>query len=465
MNSLNAELAAWALDFSLERAPQDVVDALKLRLLDIVGVAIASWDHPSVSAAARAQDEADGGGRGAFSLMGNRETSLAGAAFINGVASAVLEFDDTHVASNIHVAGVIASPALAVAQARGLSGRQLLEAMIVGSEILCRLGLVSPVRMHELGLHPTSLYGVFGATYAVARLSGLSLEQTVHAVGTAASLSAGSIASFEDGSSTKTLHVGFAAAAAIRSVALARQGISGPSAVFEGRFGWFRSYVQSQPEFRFGQVTDGLGSRWEVLNIATKLYPVAYTLMPFILAALTLRAAQPLDLDAIAEIRCEIMPRSFHTVCEPVSEKRRPATSWHGRISLQHTVAEALVLGRFDKNAFSPESLKDPRINALADKVVHIADPIAAADTSRSRGALTIVFKDGTTLQHTVADMPGTARNPASKDVLVDKFQANVAGVIPASAADELIDQIWNIDTVSDVGALFKPLRFRDYGA
>lgn len=459
MTTVSTKLAEWALEFSLEHAPDEVIANAKSRILDIIGVMIASYGHPSVAASERAQIDADGGGRGAHALMTGAETSLAGAAFINGVASAVLEFDDTHIASNIHPTGVIGAASLPVAQALRLSGRQWLEAVIVGSEILCRLGLVSPVRMHEVGLHPTSVYGVFGATYAVARLRELSRRQTIDAVGTAASLSAGSIASFEDGTSTKTLHVGFAAAAAIRSVALAAQGISGPARVFEGKFGWYKSHVQSEPEFRFSQLTENLGTHWEALNIATKLYPCAYTLMPFISAALALRADNTIDFDQIAETRCEIMPRSFGTVCEPLSEKRRPLTSWHGRISLQHTVAEALVLGRFDKSAYAEASLGDPRINALADKVVHIADPIAAADTSRSRGVMSIVFKDGHTISHTVEDMLGTARNPAPDTVYIEKFRANVDGVIPCGLAETVIDAIVGLDAVSNVDDLFSPLR------
>src|SRR5690606_39192016 len=112
-----------------------------------------------------------------------------------------------------------------------------------------------------------------------------------------------------------------------------------------------------------------------------------------------------------------------------LEDKRRPLTSWHGRISLQHTVAEALALGIFDKNAYSQASLHNPVINALADKVIHIADPIAAADTTRSRGVVSIVFHDGREVSHTIEDMLGTAKNPATADVYIDKFRSNVAGV------------------------------------
>ena len=459
MSGLSSEVADWAIGFSLDAAPAAVVHNTRLRLLDVVGVMIASSSHESVDAARRATADADAGGRGAHSLMDAGEVSPAGAAFINGVAAAVLEFDDTHVATNIHATCAIAAAALPIAQAGHMSGRQLLEAVLVGSEIVCRLGMVTPVRMHEMGFHPTAVYGVFAAAYAVARLRGLHRREMADAVGTAASLSSGSIASFEDGTSTKTMHVGFAAAAAIRAVALAKQGISGPGMVFEGRFGWYRSHVQAAESFNYGAITDELGSRWEVLNIASKLYPCAYTLMPFISAALVLREQHGIDPAQVSEIRCEIMPRSFRTVCEPVEDKRRPRSSWHGRISLQHTVAEALALGRFDKSAYAPSSLRDPVINALADKVIHLPDPIAAADTSRSRGVVSITLTDGRVVSHTVEDMLGTSRNPATEAVYVDKFRANVDGVIDTALADELIERLLHLDDAYDVDAVFAPLR------
>lgn len=459
MAGLSSEVADWATGFSLDAAPAEVIHNTRLRLLDVVGVTIASNAHDSVRAARRAVVDADGGGQGAHSLMDAAETSPASAAFINGVAAAVLEFDDTHIATNIHATCAIAAATLPIAQAGHLSGRQLLEAVLVGSEIVCRLGLVTPVRMHEMGFHPTGVYGVFAAAYAVARLRGLPAGPMADAVGTAGSLSAGSIASFEDGTSTKTLHVGFAASAAVRAVALAKVGISGPARVFEGRFGWYRSHVQAAEDFNYGALTDQLGSRWEVLNIAPKLYPCAYTLMPFISAALALREQHGIDPAQVSEIRCEIMPRSFRTVCEPVEDKRRPRSSWHGRISLQHTVAEALALGRFDKSSYAEASLRDPAINALADKVIHLPDPVAAADTSRSRAVVSITLTDGRVVSHTVEDVLGTSRNPAGEAVYIDKFRANADGVIAPALADELVDRLLHLDDVTDVDTVFSPLR------
>lgn len=457
MQGLSETLADWCAGITLESLPAQVVADTRLRILDLLGVMVGSARHPSVTAARRAQ--AEEGGRGAWALSFDQETSVPGAAFVNGVASAVLEFDDTHLTTNIHPTGVILSACLPLAQSSGMSGRALIEAVAAGSELLCRLGLVSPVRLHEVGLHPTSLYGIFGATFAAGRLRSLPPKQIADAVGTAASLSAGSIASFEDGTDTKTLHVGFAAAAALRSVALAAQGLRGPAKVFEGKFGWYRSHIQSVPEFRYDMATENLGERWHLLDIAPKLYPCAYTMMPFIAAALALRQQHGLQPDQIAAVQCEIMPRSFAIVCEPVDEKRRPRTSWHGRISLQHTVAEALVTGKFDKTAYAPLNLADPLINAIADRVTYLPDPVAAADLTRSRAVVAVDLKDGRTVTHTIADMRGTAANPATEADYLAKFMANTGDIIARAQADRLIDGILRLEAIEDIDTLLAPLR------
>jgi 2-methylcitrate dehydratase PrpD len=118
-----------------------------------------------------------------------------------------------------------------------------------------------------------------------------------------------------------------------------------------------------------------------------------------------------------------------------------------------------LALGRFDKSAYAPASLHDPLINTLADKVIYLADPIAAADTTRSRAVVSITMNDGSVFTHTVEDMLGTRRNPASDAVYFDKFRANVDGVIAPASAEELIEKLMQIDAVADVDTVFSRLR------
>lgn len=456
--SLNRSVAEWVANFKPDQAPSEVIENTKLRILDNIGVMIAAMANETVVAARRANARSDSGS-GAFALLGTDQVSPAGAAFINGVMASVLEFDDTHVQTNIHPTPPVISAVLASCHGRAIKGQALIDAVLVGSELTCRLGQVSPLRLLEVGYHPTGVYGIFGAVYALARLENASADIITNAIGTAASLSAGSIASFADGTSTKTLHVGFAAASAMRAVALAREGISGPDEVYEGKFGFFRSHVQGRDDFRFDALVETLGTEWEVLNVASKLYPCAYTLMPFIQAAIALRNQHDLKPEQIVEIRCDIMARSFPTVCEPAEVKRRPRTSWHGRISLQHTMAEALVRGRMDKNAYSPASLTDPVINALADKVLHRVDPLADADVTRSRAVVSITLNDGRVVAHTIEDMPGTRRNPIPASTYIEKFRSNVGDIIPSALADELRDAVLDLEKVADLNPLLARLR------
>jgi len=456
MNTLSSRVAEWVAQ-PLAQCPDEVVEKIKLNILDIVGVMLASRSLEAIAAAKRAALEEDRGG--SAPMVGHSErASLASAAFVNGVMSAVLEFDDTHIESNIHPTGFCAAIAIPECHRRGLSGKTLIESVLAGSELSCRLGLVAPIRMHELGFHPTAVYGVFGAVYALARARNLVPSVIVDAIGTAASLSGGLISSFEDGTSTKTLHVGFAASSAVRAVAMAMQGISGPAAVFEGRFGWFRSFVQSVPEFRFNALLDKLGVEWEVLNIQSKSYPCAYTMMPFIAATIALREQYGIKPDQVERIVCDIIPRSIPIVCEPRADKIRPKSTWHGRISLQHTVAEALVEGRMDKDAYAEACLRNHVINALADKVEYVADHMAGADKKRSGGKVAIWLKDGREISHTIDNMRGTRRNPNTPDDYIAKFRSNTRDALAPGRIDEVIGALLSLDKLDNIAPLFDKL-------
>jgi 2-methylcitrate dehydratase PrpD len=456
--TLSARAADWVSRVSFARLPANVIEQTKLRILDLIGVMLAARSLDSVRAAKRAAIENDPGGD--TSILGHRElTSLAAASFINGVMSAILEYDDTHIESNIHPTGPAVAVAIPECHRRGLPGTRLIESVLAASELTCRLGLIAPIRMHEVGFHPTAVYGTFGAVYALAKARSLTTTEIINAIGAAGSMSAGLISSFEDGTSTKTLHVGLAAASAVRAVGLAREGITGPASVFEGRFGWFRSHVQSGAEFRFDALMEGLGAEWEVLNIASKLYPCAYTLMPHIAATLALRDQHRIVPADVVQITCHVMPRSIPIVCEPVDDKARPRSTWHGRISLQHTVAEALVLGRMDKNAYAPSSLRNPEINALAEKVRYVRDPEAGANIKRSGAKVSILLRDGRSVSHAIEDMPGTRNNPASVEHYIAKFRANASDTLAPGLVEEAVDAVLALEKLESVAPLFDALR------
>lgn len=443
--------ARWARGLTWEAIPSEVVEHSKLRILDVIGVLLAASTADQARKTMAAAQALDGGGD--YPAVGFSERArLAGAALVNGALSAILEFDDTHIESAVHASSPVLAVTLPYACTHRLSGRTLIRSTLIGSELVCRVGMIGP-KFHSLLFHPTGLLGSFGAAYALADLLGFDADRMAQAVGLAGSLAAGSMSSWDDGSDAKSLQPGLAAASGVRAVELARQGLSGPLRIFESDFGFFRAHVQGgKVPLRFEAMNADLGTRWESLNIASKAYPSAFTIHPFVDAILALRRDHGLTADAVERITCGVPRYSLPNVCEPRADKLRPKTSWHARISVQHMVAEALVTGIMDKTSMTEAHIRDPKINALADRIDCFADP-QFDDRTRSGGHVRVRLRDGREIEHLVADMRGTRANPISRDDYFAKFRRNADGVIAAARADEVIDRVMTLERHADVGA------------
>ncbi len=458
MASVSEEAARWLAGLAWEDIPGEVVESVKLQILDLIGVMLAARSDRLVLDVRAGLLENDAG-RGASVLGHAGETSLANAAMVNGVMAAVFEFDDTHVESSIHATSASASVAIPACQQMNASGQQLITAVLAGNELSSRLGIVTSARLYNLGIHPTGVFGVFAAAYALAKARALPAQTIVNAIGICGSMSAALMGSWEDGTAAKSLHVGLAASDAVKAVTLAEHGVTGPAGVFDGRYNWYRAHVQDPTaRLRFNALTDGLGSTWETLNIASKAYPSAFPIHPYIDAAFHLQAEHRLAIADIEQIDCYVTAARIATLCEPLSEKLRPLTAWHARVSLQHSVAEALVTGRSDKNAYAPEHLNNPVINALAARVKYVVDPQEAADKSRSGGRVSMHLRDGRVISHTVEHMRGTRRNPLQREDFIAKFRSNTGDVLSPALITQTIAALLDLDRLDNVAPLFARL-------
>jgi 2-methylcitrate dehydratase PrpD len=468
---LNEAISTWASGYRDDALPGPVVDSTKLRIVDIVGCMLGAASHPDVVSTRRVAAEAFAGTQtravpfaDATSDVTCDTTSLAGAALINGTAGLVLEFDDSHLESALHSSSPVIAAALPVAHVLGCPGRQLVTAVVIGNEMTCRLGLVAPGKFHQNGFHPTGIFGTFGAIFAAARCMSLDAAKTADAIGIGGSLSSASMASWEDGSAAKSLHAGFAAVAAINAASCAKHGVSGPRGVFDGRLGFYKAHVQDKSvELDFARVTERLGDDWEALKIAPKAYPCGHYIQPLIDAALALRRAHSITTDQIVSISCSMPAHVVPLVAEPVAEKRRPNTSFHGRFSLHHAMAEAMIQGTLDKTSFDAGNLRDHRYNELADKVHAVVDPLAT-DRSQLGGHVEIELRDGRKVAFTVEHMRGMPQNPMTADDIVRKFYSNVRDLMPDSQIDRIIDIIMSLDRMTDIAPLMAELRCRTGG-
>src|SRR5204863_9374637 len=217
--TLAQRLAAFAASLAFEDVPDDVVASVRLRTLDVLGIALASsrgdW-APAVI------DLAGNGGRECTVLGTARMAPLPLAILVNGTLAHGLDYDDTHAASITHASAVILPTVLAMAEAHGLDGPSAITAAVAGYEAITRIGMAAPGEFHARGWHATAVCGAFGATLAAGRLEGLDRGRLTAALGIAGSFASGIIEHLEDGPWVKRVHPGWAAHSGVVAAGLAR---------------------------------------------------------------------------------------------------------------------------------------------------------------------------------------------------------------------------------------------------
>ena len=453
--SLSKQLARWAHSVTFEDLPDDVLQATKLRVMDVIGLALAGAETEFGRSTREAALGLSPPGPCAILGFGD-QVSVTAAAFANGALSQALEFDDTHNESIVHMSSPAVSAALALSETIKISGRDLITAIALGNEISCRVGSVSSGELHKRGFHPTGLFATFGAAYLAGKLLGLDAATMARAAGVAGSFAAGLLECWVDGTQTKFLHPGWSAQSGITAAFLARAGVTGPAQVFEGRWGLFASHVQNPEAHRdFSRIDAGLGNHWESRNSSFKPFPAAHVIHPYIDAALQLRVRHHIASENIERVECPVTSFIVGIVCEPTSEKFAPASDSHGRVSLQYSIAEALHLGGLGKNAYSSESLRNPEILALARKVEYRVDPNYPGP-GRFKGAVRITLRDGRTVEHVEEHNRGSAENPMTYAELRAKFDENVSGFLSPDRRSALSDEIGRLEQLSDASLLLE---------
>jgi 2-methylcitrate dehydratase PrpD len=450
---LASQLAEWVSEAQYEDLPSDVVEFTKLRILDVIGLALAGAETPfgrSTIAAAKVLSPP-----GPARIFGTGDAIAAPtAALVNASLSQALEYDDTHNESIVHMSSPAVAAALALGGLRTVSGRALILAIAVANEISCRVGSVSSGQFHRRGFHPTGLFAPFGIAAGIGKILGLDARRLAWAEGTAGSCAAGLLECWVDGTQTKFLHSGFAAQSGLTAALLAEAGVSGPPKVFEGRFGLFASHLQDPavPK-QFGRIADGLGSYWESRNSSFKPFPTAHVLHPYVSAILRLRHQHGVRAADVVRIECPVAEFNVSIVCEPVAEKTAPATQAHCRVCLQYTMAEALYAGSLGKNAYDDAMRLNPDVLALARKVEYHVDP-AYPGPGRFKGAVRVTLHDGRVIEEIEEYNRGSAENPMSEAELRAKFDDNASGFLSAAQRDRLALAVARTENLSDVRIL-----------
>ncbi|GAB2890685.1 MmgE/PrpD family protein [Paraburkholderia jirisanensis] len=447
-----AELARFAMGVVPDRIPEEVRARAKHLVLDAVGLAYATKGYPFTKVTMAAMQSL---GSGTATVIGHgRSLQTRDAMVMNGLLVHGLDFDDTHTRGVIHATASLLPCTLGLAELHGASGLELLAAYIAGVEVGARLTAAGNGGFHETGFNPTGVVGAFACAVAASRLAGLSQQQAWMAQGIALSMASGSQAFLQGGAWTKRIQPGWAAGVGMTAATLAKEGFIGPKEPYEGRFGLYTSYLgEVRNLVDLSLATSELGDVWQTMEVAVKPIPACVFAHAATDAATILhdefqRTVDELAIsaaDAVRRVRVKVPREVVKTVCEPVAAKRLPANAYEAQFSIPYVVATGLLKGRFTLNELQDDAVTDPQVLALAAKVDYEIDPDSNFPRHHS-GEVIVAFADGRSLAHREAVNRGSADRPVSNDEVVEKYYANVDGVLSTARADQIRDAVLSLD-------------------
>jgi len=429
--NVTRELARWVLQVRREDMTAGVRKEAKRTLLNYVAVAVGGSRQPAVEAAVAAL--APFSGPPQAGLFGRSERfDIMTAAFVNGVSSHVLDYDDTHLKTVIHAGGPVASALLALAEYRSVEGSAFLDALVVGIETALRIGGAVYPDHYDRGWHITGTAGVFGAAAAAGRVLGLTEQQMVWALGLAASQPVGLRESF--GSMNKSFNPGRAASNGLFADVLAARGFTSSDRMIEAPRGWANT-LSTKQDYR--ELLGSLGKRWETSLNTYKPFACGVVLHPAIDAAIQLRSQARIQAAEVERVDLRVNPLVLE-----LTGKKAPRTGLEGKFSVYHAVAVALVEGAAGEKQFSDRAVRDPVVVGLREKV----HPVPDAAVGPEQVDMTLQLRDGRKLERHIEHAVGSVEAPMSDQALEAKFADLADGILPPQQVRRLVDLCWGVE-------------------
>lgn len=443
-------LAKFAAGLQFDDIPAHVLRRTEDLFLDWAGSVLAgkgSRPVESIASVARAMGPADGASE---VLISRTRSSPLFAAMVNAAASHVAEQDDVHNGSVFHPAAVVFPPALAVAQAIGASGRDLLVASVAGYEVGIRVGEFLG-RSHYRIFHTTATAGTVAAAAAVGRLLGLDAEKMLHAFGSAGTQAAGLWEFLRDAADSKQLHTAKAASDGLLAAYLAQDGFTGARQILEGKQGMGAGMsTDADP----AKLTDGLGTRWTLAETSFKYHASCRHTHPAADALQQVMRTHGLKPADIAQVTTHVHQGAID-VLGPVTD---PRTVHQSKFSMGTVLG---LIGAFDRAGLAEfdAHFRSPEVVALRDKVVMVLDDeVDTAYPQRWIGKVTVVTTDGRTLNGRVDEPKGDPGNTLSRTEIEAKA-LQLAAYAQGAREDEmraLAERVWRMAEWPRVDALLR---------
>lgn len=440
---LTRTLAEFALEHRYAEVPATTQAATLRTIRNAVGLAVGAAEHHSVVTTREVAGSLRAEPR--LSLLG-REQQLGtfSAPLVNAMAMHVEDYDDTHLRTIVHPGAPIVPAALGAAELAGADGGEVCSGVLVGVEAALRVANSICPEHFDLGWHLTGTAGHLGAAVAAGRVLGLTLDQLVAAIGLGVTQAAGFTSA--NGTMTKALHPGKAAADGLEAALLARRGFTGPAEPLVGRRGFA---TIASPRLDVAEILGDLGQRWEGELNAIKPYACGIVSHAAIDAAKAVRAqVDAADLDEI-EVR---IPK----VVLEVMGISDPGNALESKFSVRHCVAVGLVDGDGSPREFSDERAVAPDLVAVRDRVT----PVIDSSVPKGAAVVRATTGDGREFVEEVIHATASAERPMTDGELAGKFRKLTEPRLGPSGAEHLwsaVEQLPAAPHVGDVVAASRP--------
>ncbi|GAB1476332.1 MmgE/PrpD family protein [Bacillota bacterium] len=435
-----------------DNLPPYAVEHAKKLTLDVLGSMIGTR-KVITSKIAREISEELGGPEEATIVGSGLKVNAPNAAFANAIQCYGLDFVDDHNESNSHPSPATYPASLAISEHLHKSGKEFIEAVVLGNEMVTRMGSAYLGEMYYQGFHPTSTCGTMGVAVSASKLYGLDVDTTVNALGIAGSMVSGLMAWNSTGAFSKRLQAGHPAMNSIIAARMAAKGFTGPSDIFEGKDGLLHAYSY-RDKYDAESITDGLGETWTFAGSSIKVYPCCRYSGGHIDACLEIVNKYSPNPEEIEKVEVRSSKYTMRLLAE--KEKWQPRNIVDLQFSMPYQAAIAFKNGKVTVAEFDEKYIDDPLIKRLiAATTVVMDEEFERRYPEHYSSAVTITMKDGTEYTAVIDDPKGDKRNPVTYEEVVEKFR-NLATPIfkDAELVDKIITYINDLENQTDIADL-----------
>lgn len=447
--SLSRKVSEFVLAMKHKKLTELTVSKAKQHIMDTLGVLIAAVKDPVMGVIKNYLEEAGGDARCTVIGAGIK-TSLSNAALANGILAHALDYDDSSWRLIGHPSAAVLPAVLALGEAGHSTGKDIITAYLVGTEVSCKLGLAAEPQLYEAGWHATGVVGVLGAAAASSYLLGLTEEQLINALGIAASLAGGLRQNI--GSMTKPFHAGAAAQHGVTAALLAKHGYTSSVASLDGEWGFFRNFTCGKREGEFPSP----GEPFDIVDpgFFIKPYPSCAATHTAIDAMLSLVEEHDFTDEQVASIEVGSGPVGpvmlFHN---------RPQRGSEGKFSMPFVLAMAVIERKVGLDTFLDSKVNDPRVLKLMEKTrFYVAPEFAQRSIDEAPAIVKVSLKDGRELIKQVEEPLGSPLNPMSLAQVTEKFRDCTSRVLAAGKVERALSMLAELETLENINLLIDQL-------